>query len=110
MRSDESDSRFDLDLLDEDDPFEIDDQLAHLFKHNGVDPADLYELWESAPAFYPAKPPAHWMMLGIIDGKPVLAPLAPARDGRTDKCRPIGMYQGTRHDEEFYRAFIRGTE
>ncbi|MCV7198653.1 hypothetical protein [Mycobacterium angelicum] len=25
--------RFDLDLLDEDDPFEIDAQAAHLFKH-----------------------------------------------------------------------------
>jgi hypothetical protein len=24
---------FDLDLLDDEDPFEIDEQLAHLFKH-----------------------------------------------------------------------------
>lgn len=28
-----SDERFDLDLLDEEDPFEIDAQAAHLFKH-----------------------------------------------------------------------------
>jgi len=28
-----ADERFDVDLLDEQDPFEIDAQAAHLFKH-----------------------------------------------------------------------------
>jgi len=28
-----TDERFDLDTLDEEDPFEIDSQAAHLFKH-----------------------------------------------------------------------------
>ena len=39
--------RFELDLLDEDDPFEIDDQAAHLFKHPnlGVD-----DVWRSIGA------------------------------------------------------------
>jgi uncharacterized Fe-S center protein len=50
---------FDLDLLASTDPFEIDTQAAHLFKHpnRGID--DIREVWASDPLFYPAKPPAH---------------------------------------------------
>ena len=53
---------FDLDLLTSTDPFEIDTQAAHLFKHpnRGID--DIREVWASDPLFYPAKPPAHWLM------------------------------------------------
>jgi len=47
---------FDLDQLDDTDPFEIDRQAAHLFKH---DPYGIYEIWNSDPLCYPAKPPAH---------------------------------------------------
>lgn len=57
----------DLDLLDDADPFEIDDQMAHLFKHGGLGIEDIYEVWESEPVFYPAKPPAHWLM--VADGR-----------------------------------------
>lgn len=48
----------DFDLLDEDDPFEIDEQAAHLFKHSSLGIDDIYDVWRSNPLFYPAKPPA----------------------------------------------------
>ena len=48
---------FDLDALDDDYPFEIDDQAAHLFKHATFGIDDIQEVWESQPVFYPAKPP-----------------------------------------------------
>jgi hypothetical protein len=50
---------FDLDELDEDDPFEIDDQAAHPFKHALLGVDDVYEAWRSEPLFYPASPQAH---------------------------------------------------
>ena len=56
--------RLDLELLDEDDPFEIDDQAAHLFKHPHRSLDDIRDVWVSDPVFYPAKPPAHWLMVG----------------------------------------------
>jgi hypothetical protein len=43
-----------LDLLDEDDPFEIDEQAAHLFKHASLCIDDIYDVWRSDPLFYPA--------------------------------------------------------
>lgn len=53
----------DLDRLDDEDPFEIDDQAAHLFKHPRLGIEDVYEVWQSEPLFYPATPPAHWLMV-----------------------------------------------
>jgi hypothetical protein len=47
---------FDIDLLDGDDPFEIDEQVAHLFKHSKLGTHDIYEVWEASPLFYPAIP------------------------------------------------------
>jgi hypothetical protein len=48
---------FDLDLLDEADPFGIDAQAAHLFKHPRLGIEDIRDIWASDPIFYPAKPP-----------------------------------------------------
>ena len=42
--------RFDLDLLDED-PFEIDAQAAHLFKHPHLGLHDVYDVWTNDPLF-----------------------------------------------------------
>jgi hypothetical protein len=42
---------FDLDLLDDDEPFEIDDQAAHLFKHPAFGVDDVYDVWRSEPLF-----------------------------------------------------------
>ncbi|WP_231989655.1 hypothetical protein [Mycobacterium sp. 852002-51057_SCH5723018] len=38
---------FDLDLLDEQDPFEIDAQAAHLFKHPRLGIEDIRDVWAS---------------------------------------------------------------
>ena len=81
-----------LDLLDEDDPFEIDEQGAHLFKHANLGIDDIYDVWRSDPLFYPAKSPAHWLMVSEVDGRVLVVPLAPTDSGDTTKCRPIGCY------------------
>lgn len=88
---------FDLDLLDGVDPFEIDDQAAHLFKHPYLGLADVREAWASDPLFYPAKPPAHWLMVAEIAGTVLMVPLAPPRSGDPHKCRPIGCYEAAQH-------------
>jgi hypothetical protein len=95
---------FDLDLLSNADPFEIDTQSAHLFKHpnRGID--DIREVWASDPLFYPAKPPAHWLMVAEVAGGTVLmVPLAPSRDGDPTRCRPIGCYPASEHLADQYR-------
>jgi hypothetical protein len=67
--------RFDLDLLDEEDPFEIDTQAAHLFKHPHLGIDDIDDVWASGPA----KPPAHWLMCAEAGGRVLVVPLAPAQ-------------------------------
>ena len=49
------DERFDLDLLDEEDPFEIDTQTAHLFKHPHLGIDDISDVWASDPLFLPGQ-------------------------------------------------------
>lgn len=83
---------FDIDLLDAFEPFEVDHQAAHLFKHGGLGLADIEEIWMNDPVFYPATPPAHWLMVAEDGGRVLVVPLAPSRSGRHDKCRPIGCY------------------
>lgn len=41
---------FDPDLLDEEDPFELDTQAAHLFKHPHLGVQDVLEVWGQRPA------------------------------------------------------------
>jgi hypothetical protein len=50
--------RLDPDFLDDVDPFEIDAQAAHLFKHPHLGIDDIHAVWSSDPLFYPAIPPA----------------------------------------------------
>lgn len=83
--------RFDVDALDEDSPFEIDRQVAHLFKHPYLGVDDIWEVWVSRPLFYPARPPAHWLMVAEVDGRVLVVPLAPSTRA-TSVCRPIGCY------------------
>jgi hypothetical protein len=68
--------RFDPGLLDEEDPFEIDTQAAHLFKHPHLGIDDIDDIWASDPLFYPAKPPAHWFMCAEVGGRVLMVPLA----------------------------------
>jgi len=86
------DGRLDPDLLDDEDPFEIDAQAAHLFKHPYLGIDDIHDVWTSDPLFYPAKPPAHWLMCAEIGGR---VPLAPSRNGDPGRCRPIGCYEAS---------------
>ena len=73
-----ADERFDLDLLDDEDPFEIDAQAAHLFKHPRLGIEDIRDVWASDPMFYPAKPPAHWLTVAEVQGTVLMVPFAPA--------------------------------
>ncbi len=98
------DDRFDLDLLDDEDPFEIDAQAAHLFKHPRLGIEDIRDVWASDPMFYPAKPPAHWLMVAEVEGTVLMVPLAPARDGNPTRCRPIGCYPASKHLADRYRS------
>lgn len=94
---------FDLDLLDDEDPFEIDAQAAHLFKHPHLGIDDIHDVWSSDPLFYPAVPPAHWLMCAEIDGRVLVVPLAPSRHGDPARCRPIGCYEASQDLSAQYR-------
>ena len=84
---------FDLDLLDDADPFEVDSQTAHLFKHPHLGLADVRDVWANTPVFYPAKPPAHWLMVAEVHGCVLVVPLAPSRGGDP---RRVGRSVATR--------------
>ena len=83
-----ADELLDLDLLDEEDPSDVDAQAAHLFKHPRLGSEDIREVWASDPMFYPAKPPAHWLMVAEVHGTVLMVPLAPARDGNPKTMPP----------------------
>jgi hypothetical protein len=91
MRMDDGE-RFDYELLDDEDPFEVDSQLAHLFKHERLGLDDVYDVWDDDPRFYPARyAPAHWLLTGLVPGNDVLTvPLCPGKVPA--KARPIGVY------------------
>ena len=95
--------RFDVDDLDDDWPLEIDEQVSHLFKHPGLGLADIEEVWTNDPLFYPAKPPAHWLMVAEVSGRVLTVPLAPSRTGDRTRCRPIGCYDAADHLARRYR-------
>lgn len=96
------DEPFDLESLDDEDPFEIDRQTAHLFKHAGLGTADIYDVWRSDPLFYPAKPPAHWLMVAEVSGTVLLVPLTPSDSDDPTRCRPIGCYIASKHLADRY--------
>ena len=99
-----ADDRFDPDLLDDENPFEIDAQAAHLFKHPRLGIEDIRDVWASDPMFYPAKPPAHWLMVAEVEGTVLMVPLAPTRDGNPKRCRPIGCYPASKNLSDQYRS------
>ena len=94
---------FDVDRLDDTDPFEIDRQAAHLFKHDHYGIDDIYEIWISDPLFYPAKPPARWLMVSDIAGRVLMVPLALSDHDDPTKCRPIGCYIAAKHLADRYQ-------
>jgi len=98
-----SEELFDPDLLSDEDPFEIDAQAAHLFKHPHLGIDDINDVWSSDPLFYPGTPPAHWLMCAEIAGRVLVVPLAPSRDNSPSRCRPIGCYEASQALADQYR-------
>ncbi len=107
--------RFDLRLLDADDPFEIDDgNRPHLFKHLPMDrrgrlvavgPEDILDVYlDGDPSFFEANEagPADWLMIGIVPGLTICVPLAPPNSGDARRCRPIGVYRTSEADRIRY--------
>jgi hypothetical protein len=90
-------------MLDEEDPSEIDTRAAHLSKHPypGID--DIDDAWASDPLFSPARPPAHWLMCAEAGGRVLMVPLAPARSGDPQRCRPIGCHEASQALAAQYR-------
>ncbi|MBS9532629.1 hypothetical protein KIH27_03400 [Mycobacterium sp. M1] len=93
----------DPEQLDDYDPFEIDAQAAHLFKHPRLGVDDVFDVWISDPLFYPANPPAHWLMCAEVSGVVLVVPIAPSRTGNPTKCRPIGCYIASKNLADEYR-------
>jgi hypothetical protein len=94
-------------VLDDDYPFEIDDQAAHLIKHAAFGIADIQEVWKSEPLFYPAKPPADWLMVAEVAGSVMVVPLAkPDRGTRGD----VGRSAATRRPSCWLTSTARTDE
>lgn len=107
--------RFDLGLLDDEDPFEIDDgNRPHLFKHLPMDsrgrlvavgPEDVLDVYlYGDPSFFEAREggPADWLMVGMVPGLTICVPLAPPISGDVRRCRPIGIYRTSEADRIRY--------
>jgi hypothetical protein len=99
---------FDPDELDPEDPFEIDDgNRPHLFKHGPYEVDDLYDGYlYGDPLFLRAESgEADWLMVALIPGDVIVAPLAKPKSGQPNKCRPIGIYQASRSEKsEYFRS------
>jgi len=63
----------------------------------------LLDVWISDPLFYPATPPAHWLMCAEVAGEVLVVPIAPSRTGDPHKRRPIGCYGASQHLADRYR-------
>jgi hypothetical protein len=110
--------RFDVDLLDSENPFEIDGGNGpHLNKHLpdddhgrpvAVGPMDILDVYLNGdPTFYEASEagPADWLMIGMVPGLTVCIPLAPPNSGDGRFCRPIGIYEAS---DEVKDRYLRG--
>ena len=53
-------------------------------------------MWKSEPLFYPAKPPADWLMVAEVAGSVMVVPLAKPDSGDPRRCRPIGCDQAAK--------------
>lgn len=97
--------RFDIDLLDLEDPFEIDDgNTPHLAKHAPFTHETLDEAWRfGEPRFFEAASggAADWLMIAEVTGEGlVIVPLAPGTT--VHQCRPIGIYKPNRQQQVTY--------
>lgn len=92
--------RFDPELLDEHDPFEIDDDNGpHLAKHASYTSDDVIDAWRDPHRLLVAATadgPADWLLVARLGGGDLVrVPLAASRSGLWNTCRPIGIYQAS---------------
>lgn len=92
--------RFDPELLDDDDPFEIDDgNRPHLAKHYPYSAEDLGQAWGDPDRLFVAATapgPADGLLVARLPGGRVAqVPLSPPRSGDWRRCRPIGIYEAS---------------
>ena len=52
---------------------------------------------------YPAKPPAHWLMVAAVAGQVLMVPLAPSDHNDSTRCRPIGCHVAAKHLADRYK-------
>jgi hypothetical protein len=64
---------------------------------------DVYDVWDADPLFYPAIPPAHWLMVAEVAGAVLVVPLAPPDSNDATRCRPIGCYVASTRLADQYR-------
>lgn len=99
-------SRFDPELLDESDPFEIDDDnRPHLAKHSPYTPEDLGEAWADPDGIFveAVRGPAEWFLIASLTGGDIVQiPLAPSRTESWRQCRPIGIYKASQAQQDKY--------
>lgn len=107
--------RFDYNLLDAEDPFEIDEgNRPHLYKHLPTDDGDRYvrvgvediydAFWDGdASYFEPANDKgADWLMVATLPGLIICVALAPPNSGDYKKCRPISVFKANAANREKY--------
>ncbi|MEX2406713.1 MAG: hypothetical protein WD834_05190 [Actinomycetota bacterium] len=102
--------RFDTDLLDPEDPFELDmGNIPHLFKH-GYTPDDAYDVYYGLPLYYEGDEddPADWLMTGLVPGDILTVPLASPNSGDPRKARPIAIFRTGRLDAAKYSSDLEG--
>lgn len=103
--------RFDLEALDPENPFELDDgNIPHLAKHAPFTADDALDAWAfGQPRFYPAAEdgPADWLMVAHVPETVVVVPLARPRSGGPTRCRPIGIYEPSRELAQRYEEDSR---
>lgn len=112
-------NRFDIDLLDPDDPFEIDDQnRPHLYKHLpavsgryvAVDVDAILDVYlYGDPMYVPGheRGKADWVMIGETPGVVLKVPLAPPHQADPRKCRPIGLDAASDVERQRHREWVK---
>lgn len=100
------DDRFDPDLLDPDDPFELDDDnLGQLGKWDGLTRDDLIEAWQGEPRLFRAPDgfPGDWDLVSEVGSVgTIVVPLMAAKSGDKTKARPITMFRANLRTQARY--------
>ena len=93
---------FDLDQLDDNDPFEMTAKQPTCSNTPDSESTTFNDVWQSDPVFYPAKPPADWLMVAEVHGEILVVPLARSDSNDPTRCRPIGCYVAAKHLADQY--------